>query len=298
MFSVFVYRIVCCACLCVCRHLWWNPTKYEQNLRKGHQHEREREMSQFGRRNGTNGWVKKPPVKPKTWHYITLSYHVVCIHFGAYFMCWTNKYIESTEINCPTLLPLALWSASNFDMQFLFPIVDSYTMTALSLYHILDTLFVPKSFDFFRKKDRHTIQCYVTSMIAHEKRIFEMEKNAAPFHLHRTHLLRIDVNSLTILKRISHYMFLKSTLLHIIAPLNWHFYAANGFAIPSLLIDLHQWRYKKTTTAVTENTATTTMEKNSNDREKNPDCWAHKAVFRGFGLGKSRVHFQIKCNHM
>lgn len=85
--------------------------------------------------------------------------------------------------------------------------------------------------------------CYVNDRTweTHSK----CRKKSAPFHLHRTHLLRIDGNSLTILKRISHYMFLKSTLQHIIPPLNWHFYAANGFAIPSLLIDLHQWRYKK-----------------------------------------------------
>lgn len=93
----------------------------------------------------------------------------VCVHFGAYFMSWTNKYIESTEINSVPIPPL--FSVSNFDMQFLFPIVTPYAMTALS--NILYTLYVPKSFDFF----------FFNSMLCCVDDRRRNERNAPPYSL-------------------------------------------------------------------------------------------------------------------
>lgn len=181
MFSVFVYRIVCCACLCVCvsRHLWWNPTKYEQNQRKRDQDERERElaseMSQFGRWNRIDGWVKKPPVKPRTWHYITLSYCVVYTFRCVFHVL--NKQIHRIYWNQLPSLSLRLPISIHYD------------------YSIIDFIRTEEFWFFSRKKDRHTIQCYVTSMIAHEKRIRNAEKSPPLFtYIERIYCVLMEIH--------------------------------------------------------------------------------------------------------
>lgn len=199
-----------------------------------------------------DGRVKKPPENRK--HGTTLHYYC-SVYILVRISCAEQTNISNLlESTVPFSLRLAI-SVCSFSFQ-LWTLWLTLSYTILFMYRRILIFFFKKG-QTYKSMLYYDVSCQV-----YEKSI---RKKSAPFHLYILNAFTVYwckfINYIE--TNFALYVFkINSANILLHHWLDVFFYSVNGIAIPSLLIDLHHWRWKKTT-ALTEK-----------QRQKNPDCWA------------------------